>query len=403
MRTLHWVGVTALLAVIGCADGTGPSGSAPLRFISIATGGGRTCAVAVDSTAWCWGRNGDLGVASDLKPTPAFPGHRFVTFSIGRSIFDFPAACGFKPDGSSACSGRLDVDGDGTILLAAGAPLPGGILLAQGTIGRGQICGRTAASVGYCWGDFEGGVRGLGSVSFTTSVSTMVPNEVDGGHAWKQVVAGYWHTCGLDQGGTAWCWGVDDEGQLGQAADASDSTCGLAPSPCSTVPVEVDGGHVFVSLSAGGSHTCGVTSGGDIYCWGADDAGQIGIGGAADVCAGALHERCARTPVKVYTNSPVVFTQVSAGDAHTCGLSDSLQAYCWGDDSYGQLGIGGGRIATAWPVKTDVRFAALSAGRGNTCGVAVEGAAWCWGNNASGELGNGTTLDVNVPVPVSGP
>ncbi|MGH7590571.1 MAG: RCC1 domain-containing protein [Gemmatimonadales bacterium] len=261
----------------------------------------------------------------------------------------------------------------------------------------------SAGSSANCWGEFDGGPRGLGSISFDTSYATMAPNIVDGGHAWTQVVTGYRHTCGLDEAGAAWCWGADNIGQLGRAAGAPDSVCGLAPSPCSKVPIAVDGGYTFTSLSAGGAHTCGVTTTGDVYCWGSDDAGQVGVGGAADLCAGAFHIRCALAPVKVYTGSLVVFTQVSAGESHTCALSDSLQAYCWGDDSYGQLGIGGGQSPAPSPVKTDLRFVALSGGSSHTCGIAVGGAAWCWGDNASGELGNGTTLDVNVPVPVAGP
>ena len=406
MRTFTGCLAALSLFALGCADSTAPASSTPpLAFIALSAGNARTCAIAADSTAWCWGSDTPVGpsASSDLRPVRAFTGGGFRAVATGMSIWGEPATCVLTSAGMSSCDGQLDVDGDAISTLTAGEPLPGGLALADVSIGHGQVCGRTDAGDGYCWGDFEGGVRGLATISFDTSHATMAPNPIDGGHSWTQLAAGWWHTCGLDRNGAAWCWGADNLGQLGAVAAAVDSSCGLAPLPCSKVPVAVDGGHVFTSLSAGGAHTCGVTTAGDVYCWGSDAEGQLGVGGAADLCAGALHIRCALAPVKVSTNWPVVFVQVSAGESHTCARSDSLQAYCWGDDSYGQLGIGGGRAPTAWPVKTDVRFQVLASGTSHTCGIAVGGAAWCWGDNASGELGNGTVLDANVPVPVAGP
>ena len=102
--------------------------------------------------------------------------------------------------------------------------------------------------------------------------------------------------------------------------------------------------------------------------------------------------------------SHVSFATVSArGYNHTCGVTTSGDAYCWGKNSFGQLGDGTttDRL-TPTPVIGGLTFPAISAGGNHTCGVTPSGDAYCWGDNTSGQLGDGTTTDSSVPVPVSG-
>jgi alpha-tubulin suppressor-like RCC1 family protein len=94
---------------------------------------------------------------------------------------------------------------------------------------------------------------------------------------------------------------------------------------------------------------------------------------------------------------------LAAGGAHTCGLTAAGAAYCWGSNSNGQLGngtIGGMNIAGA-PVSGGITFVSLSAGGAHTCGVTPDGAIYCWGANASGQLGDGTQADRGGPVRVT--
>jgi alpha-tubulin suppressor-like RCC1 family protein len=112
-----------------------------------------------------------------------------------------------------------------------------------------------------------------------------------------------------------------------------------------------------------------------------------------------------------------VFASVSAGASHTCAVTTSGMAYCWGDNSNGQLGtgaVGGPQSCThdpnpAVPCSTSptavvggLRFASVSAGGDYTCGITTGGVTYCWGSNKSGELGNGSTVDSSVPVKVAG-
>src|SRR2546426_265740 len=111
----------------------------------------------------------------------------------------------------------------------------------------------------------------------------------------------------------------------------------------------------------------------------------------------------------------LVFAGISSGGSHTCGVTTSGAAYCWGSNSSGQLGgppsaacsidyYGNGVPCSVIPlaVAGGLTFAAVSAGNVHTCGVTTGGAAYCWGDNTQGQLGNGSTASSGTPVPVAG-
>ena len=159
------------------------------------------------------------------------------------------------------------------------------------------------------------------------------------------------------------------------------------------IPVPVSGGLTFLAVSTGGEHTCGATAGGAAaYCWGHNSYGQLGDGTTTD----------AATPVPV--SGGLSFSAVSAGAGHACGITTSTgAAYCWGLNSTGQLGNGSTTDASApVPVSGGLTFVTVSAGDFHTCGVTSSGLAYCWGHNGFGQLGNGSTTDASAPVLVSG-
>ena len=158
-------------------------------------------------------------------------------------------------------------------------------------------------------------------------------------------------------------------------------------------PAPVAGGLQFTMISAGVWHTCGVTTSGGAYCWGDNLFGQLGDG--------TTEERATPTPVA----GGLRFLRLSAGSRHTCGITTSGAAYCWGDDSNVGL-LGDGKTTTTTrtpaPVAGSLTFTTLSAGPSETCGVTTSGAAYCWGYNAFGQLGDGTTTNRLIPTPVAG-
>lgn len=199
-----------------------------------------------------------------------------------------------------------------------------------------------------------------------------------------QVATGQSHSCALRSSGEVLCWGRNAEGQLGDGNPG--------PGPVAT-PVVVQTDLEFVAIVAGGAHTCALASAGEAYCWGSDSDGQLGHGPNSVLGA-------APTPVA----GSDVFTDLTAGDAHTCGLSTSGGGLCWGANGNGQLGNGNGGTSASTPgsVQLMSELVAISAGSRHTCAVKSDGAALCWGNNGTAQLGDGTTTDRDAPVSVGG-
>ena len=153
------------------------------------------------------------------------------------------------------------------------------------------------------------------------------------------------------------------------------------------------------SVSAG-LHTCAVTITGGAKCWGRNSAGQLGAG-TTETC-GSAGFPCSPVPLDVAGLGGV--PAISAGEQHTCALTTAGGIKCWGDNTFGQLGDG---TTTNQSAPIDVvgltsGVASVAAGQGHTCVVTSAGGAKCWGINDFGQLGDGTTGTSFTPVDVSG-
>src|ERR1044071_6618648 len=168
----------------------------------------------------------------------------------------------------------------------------------------------------------------LACTESATSVIRRFPVLDDEGQSnWTAVSVGHDHTCATKTGGVAYCWGTNLRGQLGTAR--VDTLCGLkdATFPCVITPARVETTIRFQSLSAGGAHTCGIAESGDAYCWGSNSDAQLGnfSSGGPSV---------ARVP------GVVAWSQISAGETHSCGVRADGALYCWGANDRGQIGSG---------------------------------------------------------------
>jgi alpha-tubulin suppressor-like RCC1 family protein len=187
--------------------------------------------------------------------------------------------------------------------------------------------------------------------------------------------------------GVVWCWGYNAPGQLGDASTTD-----------SNVPVQVSGlGSGAVAISAGSSYSCAVITGGTVKCWGDNGSGQLGNGSTG---AGS-------SSLVDVVGLGAGASAVSAGGGHTCAVTTASGLQCWGDNGYGQLGNGSTGAGSSSPVGVTGLGAgaatAVAAGSsGHSCAVSTGGAISCWGHNANGQLGNGTLTDSWTPVDVTG-
>lgn len=267
----------------------------------------------------------------------------------------------------------------GPLLEGAGRVLgdtPPAIVPESISAGTGFTCGLTETGTAYCWGENASGELGDG-----TTTDRLTPTPVGGGLTFASVSAGGSHACGLRADGTAYCWGRNSVGELGDGT----TTDRLTPTP-------VSDGLTFASVSAGSSYTCGLVTDGSAYCWGFNANGELGDGTTTNRLSPSL------------VSGELTFTAISAGAGTTCSLVTNGAAYCWGANPFGELGTGtsGNRELVPTPVSGDIVFASLSSGFTHTCGLAVGGAAYCWGDNFFGGLGDGTTTNRLVPTAVDG-
>jgi alpha-tubulin suppressor-like RCC1 family protein len=385
-----------VVAALGCredaqsptAPESGPAldikSAAALSVRQVSAGGNHTCGVTRDDRAYCWGNNregqlGDGTTTQRLTPVLVAGGHQFRQVSAG-----FGHTCGVTTDYRAYCWGdNFDGElGDGTttdrhtpVLVA------GGRRFRQVSAGSFHTCGANLFDHAFCWGGNFRGQLGDG-----TTTDRLTPVHVHArGLRFRLVSAGNAHTCGVATDASAYCWGNNFKGQLGDGTTTRRLT-----------PVAVRRGLSFRQVRAGGfAHTCGVTTNDQAYCWGLNNEGQLGIG-----TSGFAQRRL--RPVAVLGG--LQFRAVSAGNGnYTCGVTTGSLAYCWGHNGFGELGDGTTtRRLTPVAVVGGLQFPRVSAGSFHTCGVATNALAYCWGDNFDGQLGDGTTTDRPRPVPVAG-
>ena len=242
-----------------------------------------------------------------------------------------------------------------------------------------------------CWGSDQYGQLGDGGSNTNTNAPSSTAIDLGTGRTAVAVSAGQSHTCAILDNGDVKCWGSDSLGQLG---DGGTNTDIYAPS---STAIDLGTGRTAVAVSAGHYHTCVILDNGDLKCWGWDNDGQLGDGGS-----NTGTNAPSSTAIDLGTGRTAV--AVSAGEEHTCVILDNGDMKCWGLDSYGKLGDGGGNTNTNAPSSTAIDLGtgrtavAVSAGEDHTCAILDNGDVKCWGWSFFGQLGyGGSNGDINAP------
>ncbi|HET8897407.1 MAG TPA: hypothetical protein VFN09_01305 [Rhodanobacteraceae bacterium] len=364
---------------------------------AISVGNHHTCALLLSGGVKCWGSNfyGELGNGSTAdSPTPVDViglGNGVKAISAGKAH-----TCALLDTGNIECwgnngSGRL---GDGT---ASDSSSPVAVLgldtsAAAVSAGYNHTCALLTDGSVMCWGNNKHGELGNGSedynsyvpvevaalgssvVAISTSGASPPASSRDGGH-----------TCALLSSGTVRCWGYDSYGQLGNGATTDANS-----------PVDANLGPHALAVEAGSEHTCALIDTGEALCWGRSDDGQLGIGAAADASG---TDTIYRLPVDV--NGATDTIDVNAGEYHTCALTATGAAQCWGFNTHGQLG-NGSIVNSTFPVDVlglGSGVQAIATGYDHTCALLGTSVVECWGYNGFGQLGIGVTDDDNITMP----
>ncbi len=259
------------------------------------------------------------------------------------------------------------------------AAVSGGVTFTGIDAGGLHTCATSMVSMvqgAHCWGD-----NARGQLGNNTTIPSLVPTPVNNlpeDSATLHVTAGSNFSCAFFMDGVGYCWGDNNVGQLGTGNQINYRT-----------PRAVKNIMFFEDLSAGLDHACAIADA-SLYCWGANDFGQLGNGGPPT-------QQNEPQFVSI-TNGP---RQVSAGGQFTCAVNFSGEVYCWGRNTFGQLGDG---TTTSRFVPTQVPglsgVVSVSVGGDFACAVLTTGELRCWGRNSSGQLGNNTSVDSSSPLAV---
>ena len=257
-----------------------------------------------------------------------------------------------------------------------------------------SYCGLTDAGEIYCWG-----WNGIGSIGIGVLDDQVynTPQKVASNETFTALDGDWYHFCAVADSGDVYCWGYNRDGGIGVDPATGPETCvGFGGVPCASSPVLADGQHTYTDVAVGYFHSCAIDDAGDTYCWGTNYDGQFGNGNTSSIT----------TATAVAGPAGMNFAFIDANWSHTCGITDADELYCWGHNNGGRLGDGTEtqRLSPVL-VTTDgstSSWSTVSASNGYTCGTTTSNDGYCWGFNSNGKLGTGDWFYYTSPANIAG-
>lgn len=361
-----------------CDDGRCEPERAPGAVLTMGLGEGESCGVSAEGALSCWGHNDAGQLSLSEMPNVLVPtrvgSERFASVDLG-----FRNTCALTGEGVLLCAG-LNAAGTAGVgdrmARSTLTPVAADARFTSVSTGYTHTCAIAEDSSLYCWGrccDQLGvGVR---------SEDLLVPTRISDG--WTQVSAGGFdgagHACAIRTDGSLWCWGDNHRGQLGvgDLSDRSEPTQVRQPSG------------PWAQVQVGGDFTCAIRHDTGLWCWGYAVNGALGLG-AIDGTEQPL-------PLEHAEDG---WSDVAAAARTACALKRDGSLWCWGNNEAQQLGQMGMTelLGAVSPLRThaDRVWSRVFGGQRHLCALDAEGDAFCWGNNDHAELGVGS---VGEPTP----
>ena len=284
--------------------------------------------------------------------------------------------------------------------------LPTGFVANEIATGTDSTCALSRDSRVVCWGDGSFGQRGIGSTWSAGGApgemgDSLVTMSLPVGSLAVAIRSGPYHVCIVTRGGTVACWGWNGDGQVG--IGSSDWAIGDTPNQVGSGLqfARLPSGFSAIAVACGLDFTCALSCPSTVLCWGSNIMGQLGVMSAVSQIGKLPADMPSLLkPVALPDNSSVL--SLSCGTRHACVLHVNGQVACWGDNTYGQLGIGSttgvGRAPTDHIVAVSfppgLSAIALSCGDYHVCVRFSSGSVGCWGRNDGGQLGVGSVQNV---------
>ncbi len=374
--------VSASIGVAVSFDVAHPSGR--VATDRVALGDAHTCAIKDDGTVWCFGSNSflQLGNSSFGAPDSATP-VQISGFGAGRTAVQVAAGerhtCALLDNGEVWCwggNGNLELgSGSGSQADPVQVPLGTGITASRIFVGGRVSCALTSDNRLTCWGQNHKGQIGNGTVQLSGGTAPAAVSNIPTSFVPAHVDPGGRHVCAAATGGAVWCWGDDDRHQL---ATAADNTLAV------NVPGPADSVTAARTVATGLEYSCAVLTDDTVSCWGRNHLAQLGRGSVTPAVTAA--------PGAVSIGAAV--SKVAAGKAFACALTTAGAVWCWGENTAGQVGdatAGSPRLAPAQVSNLGGTAVDLVAGGAHACAVLSGGTVRCWGDNSAGQLGMGGT------------
>jgi len=251
------------------------------------------------------------------------------------------------------------------------------------TFGEDHTCALSKVGEIYCWGDNDLGQLGVGD-NINRKSPLKISFDSENSIRFRKIKSQLNHTCALTFQGELYCWGENTNGQLGVNNTNNSNVPLKMEMATSVLPKEI------VDFSVGAKHTCVVNSLGRVYCVGDNSYGQLGLGAVAN------RTKLGSSPTSFNLYPFRNIYRIESGDFHTCALAGSGAFFCWGRNDQGQIGDGSN---TDYDLVYKVTFNTydFSLGANHTCYIDENLQPQCFGDNANGQLGIGNTTDQNTP------